>query len=55
MKRKGTDVNDVRKITRSDGRLQVEAEVKRGPRMICSFLNRTTMWMALILTAIAET
>lgn len=55
VKRKGTDLNDVHKITRSDGRLGVEGEEERGPRMTSSFLNRTTVWMALILTAIAET
>lgn len=53
MKRKGMDLNDVHKITRSDGRLVAEGEAERGPGMPSSFLNCTTVWMAL--TEIAET
>lgn len=37
MKRKGMDLSDVLKISRFDGRLGVEGEAERGPRMTSKF------------------
>lgn len=55
VKRRRMDLNDVHKITRFDGRLGMEGEEDKGPRMTYNFQNHTMVWMALILTEIVET